>query len=208
MSILPELAHSLGRRDEVPNQELAAKIAGANNKSAVKELVANLQNKSKDIQHDCIKVLYEIGLVKPALISGYLQVFLTLLQSKNNRMQWGAMAAIDNLTTQNEDAVYAVLAQIIDAPDKGSVITRDRAVSVLIKLCMVKKYSADAFELLLDQLRNCPANQLPMYAERASPVINGDRRKVFTRIIRERVADMEKESSKKRLEKVMNTLAI
>ncbi len=207
MSVLPALAHSMGRRDEVPNQELAVKIARANNKVAVKELVANLQNKLKDIQHDCIKVLYEIGLLKPALIKVYLPVFLSLLQSKNNRMQWGAMAAIDNLATQNEDAVYAVLPQIIDAADKGSVITRDRAVSVLIKLYMVKKYSADVFELLLDQLRNCPANQLPMYAERAGTVIRDERKKVFTRTIQERIAEMEKESSKKQLEKVITRFA-
>ncbi len=134
MSVLPALAHSMGRRDEVPNQELAVKIALGNKKGAVKELVANLQNKSKDIQHDCLKEWYEIGLLKPAMISGYLPVFISLLQSKNNRMQWGAMAAIDNIAAQNEDAVYAVLPQIIDAADKGSVITRDRAVSVLIRL--------------------------------------------------------------------------
>jgi hypothetical protein len=203
MSILPELAYSLGRRDEVPNQELAAKIAGANNKAAIKELVANLQNKSKDIQHDCIKVLYEIGLLKPALISGYLPVFLSLLQSKNNRMQWGAMAAIDNLATRNEDAVFAVLPQIIDAADKGSVITRDRAVSVLIKLCRIKKYYDDAFELLMDQLRNSPHNQFPMYAEESFPVINDHNREAFINVIRNRLPDMETESKKKRLEKLV-----
>lgn len=203
MLILPALAHSIGRRDEAPNQELAAKIARANNKTAVNELVANLENKSKDIQHDCIKVLYEIGLLKPALIIDHLPVFLSLLKSKNNRMQWGAMAAIDNLTRGNENDVYKVLPRIIDAADKGSVITRDRAISVLIKLCRIKKYFNDAFELLLEQLKNCPANQLPMYAERASPLIGDESRGVFTQVIRSRLADMETESKKKRLEKLV-----
>src|SRR5690349_22821742 len=44
---------------------------------------------------DSIKVLYEIGTEKPALIAKHSQVFTKLLQSKNNRMQWGAMAALD-----------------------------------------------------------------------------------------------------------------
>ena len=49
MSVLPKLASSLGRRDEVPNQELAAAIAKAKNKTAIAELVENLANKNKAI---------------------------------------------------------------------------------------------------------------------------------------------------------------
>src|SRR5882757_2998530 len=94
MSILNKLATSLKRRDEVPNQVLAAEIAAKNNKVAIKELIDNLSNKSKDIQHDCIKVLYEAGERKPELITGYLKTFLELLHHKNNRLQWGAMTAL------------------------------------------------------------------------------------------------------------------
>lgn len=71
MSIINQLASALGRRDEVPNQELAKKIAETNDEAAVQELVENLQHKNKDIQNDCIKVLYEIGELKPGLISTY-----------------------------------------------------------------------------------------------------------------------------------------
>ena len=207
MSVLPQLAHSLGRRDEVPNQELAAKIARENDKHAVKELVETMYHKSKDIQHDCIKVLYEIGVLKPAMIMDYLPAFLTLLQSKNNRMQWGAMIALDTLTSFNPEAVYPELPAIIDAADKGSVITRDHAVFILVKLCQVKKYSADAFELLAEQLRHCPANQLPMYAERACPVITKNNMEVFTGILRGRLTEMETDSKRKRLEKLVKRFA-
>ncbi len=61
MSDLPKLASSLGRRDEKPNQEL--------------ELVENLNYKDKNIQRDCIKVIYEIGESKPALLSDYAKEF-------------------------------------------------------------------------------------------------------------------------------------
>ncbi|HKR58976.1 MAG TPA: hypothetical protein VJS64_04525, partial [Pyrinomonadaceae bacterium] len=60
MTILDKLATSLGRRDEVPNQALAAEIVRAKNKDAVEELAENLTNKNKGIQSDCIKVLYEV----------------------------------------------------------------------------------------------------------------------------------------------------
>src|SRR6187200_898886 len=98
MSIIPQLAHSLRRRDEVPNQELARKIVAENDKKAVRELVMCLHHRVKDIQHDCIKVLYEIGRIKPAMVTAFLPEFLALLSSRNNRMQWGAMSAIDSIT--------------------------------------------------------------------------------------------------------------
>jgi hypothetical protein len=88
MSVTQKLATSLGRRDEVPNQELARDVAAREDKAAIKELVENLSHKSKDIQNDCIKVLYEVGYEKPKLIAPYLKDFLALLGSKNNRLQW------------------------------------------------------------------------------------------------------------------------
>ena len=86
MSIIGKLASSLNRRDEVPNQELAKLIVYKNDKKAVKELVENLNNKGKAIQNDCIKVLYEIGERKPTMVGNYAKEFITLLDSKNNRL--------------------------------------------------------------------------------------------------------------------------
>ncbi len=57
MSVLEKLATALGRRDEVPNQELARDIVRERNAAAVQELVENLANKNKGIQNDCIKTL-------------------------------------------------------------------------------------------------------------------------------------------------------
>lgn len=47
MSVIPKLASSLGRRDEVPNQELARHIAANADQKAVEELVYNLSNKKR-----------------------------------------------------------------------------------------------------------------------------------------------------------------
>src|SRR5262245_52634292 len=81
MSVLNKLASALDRSDEVPNQILAQEIAASDDKKAVRELINNLDNKSKAIQHDCIKVLYEIGGIKPELIGDYAKVFVNLLGS-------------------------------------------------------------------------------------------------------------------------------
>src|ERR1044072_3341382 len=109
MSVINKLASSHGRRDEVPNQELAAEIAGNNDKEAVQELVDNLSNKSKDVQSDCIKVLYEVGALKPTLIASHVNNFVELLTNKNNRLQWGAMTALHVITNEKPDVVYNAL---------------------------------------------------------------------------------------------------
>lgn len=207
MSIIDKLAFSLGHRDEVPNQELAKQIAAKKDKKAVKELVEHLNNKSKDIQNDCIKVLYEIGAIDPTLLGDYVQSFVALLNSKNNRLQWGAMTALDSITLENPKVIYGLLVKIIEAADKGSVITRDGAVNILIKLCSVKQYAGDAFSLLTEQLLSTPTNQLAMYAERAMPIINDKNKELFVTTLTTRLNDIEKDTLRKRVEKVIKKVS-
>lgn len=202
MSVIEKLASSLNRRDEVPNQELAKDIVLSKNKKAVKELVENLSNK-KAIQNDCIKVLYEIGEQNPKLIAGYINEFTEQLHSKNNRLQWGAMTALRTITNERPKEIYAMLPVIIDTADKGSVITKDRAVTILIKLCATKNYSDGAFILLIDQLLKSPTNQLPMYAERAVTVVNEANKTLFVKTLSSRLNDIEKETKRKRVENVI-----
>jgi len=203
MSVLGKLASSLNRRDEVPNLELAKEIAENKNEEAVKELVINLGNKNKKIQNDCIKVLYEIGALQPKLIVDYLNDFIALLESKNNRLQWGVMTAIDTITLETPKEVYASLTKIIKAAEKGSVITKDHAIGILIKLCMIKQYADDAFLLLNEQLQVSPTNQLPMYAEKAMPIINNSNKNLFIKTLTSRLEDIEKDTKRKRVEKVI-----
>ena len=203
MSVIDKLASSLQRRDEVPNQELAKQIAAKKDKKAVQELVDNLSNKSKDIQNDCIKVLYEIGEIDPSLIASYYAAFLELLDHKNNRLQWGGMTALSSITLEEPKVIYASLSKIIAAADKGSVITKDHAVNILIKLCSIKQYADNAFALLNEQLLNSPVNQLPMYTENALPVINDKNRKTFIQTLTSRLDDIDKDSKRKRVEKVI-----
>jgi len=62
--IINRLSSSIGKRDEVPNQELAQKICENRDTSVIEELISNLSGTNKAIQSDCIKVLYEIGYVQ------------------------------------------------------------------------------------------------------------------------------------------------
>lgn len=207
MNALSFLACSLGRNDEQPNEQLAIEIIQLKNKTWVKELVENLQNKDKNIQSDCIKVLYEIGQRgAPELIAPYLDDFVKLLSGKNNRLIWGAMYAIDTMTLLCHGSIMQKLETIMQTVDKGSVITIDCGVSILAKLCSFKEYSATVFPLLMEQLKKCPAKQLPMYAEKSYQFIQVEDISEYIKLLKERFNEMNSDSQKKRLDKVVKKL--
>jgi hypothetical protein len=73
------------------------------------------------------------------------------------------------------------------------------------ELARLNKYS-EYFEttdpLLAEQLWKCPIKQLPMYAEKSLISINHKNRDIYQSIIVNRMAECEKDSQIKRLEKV------
>ena len=206
MSVLDQLATALNRRDEVPNQELAKEIVRTNDRAAVKELVENLANKDKRLQSDCIKVLYEIGAREPALIAAYYREFGKLLDSNNNRLVWGAMIALDSITMREPKGVYGLLAKVLQVADTGSVISRDHAVGILVKLGTLKQYAAKCMPLLLEQLLASPNNQFPTYAEMSLALVNDKNRAALQKVMNRRLDGLEKESQKKRVAKVLKRL--
>jgi hypothetical protein len=117
------------------------------------------------------------------------------------------MTALDAITPQNEESIYRVLPQIVRIGKEGSVITRDHMVSILIKLAAVPKFREKAFSNLIDQLKICPTNQLPMYAERAAPIANSKNKTLFVRTLASRLDGIDKESKRKRVEKVIKKLS-
>lgn len=206
MTVLNMLATALNRRDEVPNVELAQAIVRTNDKHAVKELVDNLSNKDKNIQADCIKVLYEVGATNPTLIAGYFREFGNLLESKNNRLVWGAMTALDSIALAAPKGVYGFLARILDEAKSGTVITRDHAVGILTKLGTLRQYSDECVPLLIEELAVCPNNQFPMYAEMSLQVATDKNRKALQRVMTSRLEGLEKQSQKRRVAKALKRL--
>jgi hypothetical protein len=208
MKAIDLLATSLNRRDDNPNQDLAIEIIKTKQDDWVKELVDNLKHKDKDIQSDCIKVLYEIGERGSAdMIAPYCANFGDVLKSKNNRLVWGAMTALDMITMNNPKGIYDILPLIISAIDNGSVITIDHGVGVLAKLASFKDYNDTAFPLLIEQLKRCPSKQLPMYAEKSMIAINPVNQQQFVALIQSRISEMDKDSQIKRLNKVIKHIS-
>jgi len=202
MSVLGKLASALGRNDEQPNVELAEALTAKPDVAAVAELAGALAAGPTAVSNDAIKVLYELGERKPELVAPHAKAFLTLLGSKNNRNVWGALQAIETITALQPDAVLAELPKIIAAADKGSVIAKDKAVAILVKLAAAG-YSDKALPILFERLEGAAPNQFPMYAEQAQPVIDAAHRAAFVRLLETRLSGIEASAKRTRVEKVL-----
>ena len=202
MSVLDLLSSSRGQKGNEANIVLARQIAMSENHEVVKELVQNLKNNDKKIQGDCIKTLYETAYLKPEMIDDYYSDFLVLLTSKNNRLVWGGMIALMTITDLKSKEIFAALDLIMKTVNSGSVITIDCGIEILAKLNKYSEYFDTTDPLLAEQLWKCPIKQLPMYAEKSLISINNKNREIYQSIIENRMAECEKDSQIKRLEKV------
>ena len=210
MSVLERLASVLDQRDEVPNQILAQEIASERDEDGVAELVANLPNPDKRIRYDCIKVLYEIGSLTPGLIEPYIDEFVQLLTSRDNRMVWGGMTALGALATTRADAMVRYIDAIIDATEHGSVITQDWGVRVLADIAAADSSSADrvaerVVSFLQIFLKECPPKDLPRHAESVLPAVSESNRAAFESIITTR-RDALTPAQAKRLDLVLRQM--
>jgi len=191
MSIITSLASSLGRRDEVPNQELARALAARKDKAGIREIAENLWNKDKNIQADCIKVLYEIGYLEPKLVADYAGDFVKLLRSRNNRLVWGGMTALAEVAKANPDAVFKHLDEIKKAKETGSVITVDNAISTLAWTAAAnRKYNEAIFPYLLKHLSSCRPKEVPQHSEKTLPAVNSSNKADFIKVLEKRMEDL------------------
>ncbi|CZQ86699.1 armadillo-type fold [Trichococcus palustris] len=126
MSVLDKIAYLQGRKDEAPNQELAKELIENNDVAGIREIAENMFNSDKNIQSDCIKVLYEAGNIKPDMIAEYVGDFIKLLRSRNNRLVWGAMLALSKIATITADEIYKNLEIVVRVMQEGSVIAVDK----------------------------------------------------------------------------------
>lgn len=204
MSVIRKLATSLGSRDEQPNIALANELARTKNKKHINEIVKHLSSEDRNIQSDCIKTLYELGYLEPQLIADYVMDFVAALDSKNNRIVWGAMIALSTITSVVPHDIFSSLPKIIDTADKGSVITNDACVEILVELGAISKYHSDVFDLLIERIRRAPVNQLPTYAEKTLALVNAHNKTTFIAILNRRLKDLEQASKKNRVEKVIS----
>jgi hypothetical protein len=206
MSVLNKISYFQNRRDEVPNKELAKTLAETENRTRIVELVTNLKHKNKSVKSDCLAVLYYIGYVKPHLIADYVENFLALLKSKNNRLVWGGMIALSTIAELKTKEICANLDTIKQAIDKGTLITVVWGVKTIAKIASsYKSCKPDVVPILLSQLKKCIPRDVAMHFENSLPAIDDENKALFLSIVDDRKKELTT-SQLVRLKKAMKNL--
>lgn len=204
MSVLGRLASALGRNDERPNIELAEALAASADAAAAAELVAALAGPIA-VASDAIKVLYELGERRPELVAPYAEEFIALLASKNNRMVWGALAAIATVAALRADSVLAALDAILAAADASTVIAKDKGNAMLVNLAKAG-HAAQVLPILLSRLGDAAPNQFPTYAEQIAAVVDAGHKPKLIEILEARLPGVEGRAKRARVEKLLTKL--
>lgn len=206
MTVLTKLASQLNRKDERPNIELARELMEANDIEGIQVIVENLANPNKKIKTDCIKVIYEIGRVKPELISDYAEMFIDLLKSTNNRLVWGAMQVLSTIAEISAIALMKHL-HTIKLPVKiGSVITADKGILTLAKLATVNEQNRERIiPFLIEHLKTCRTKEVPQHAESTLMAITYETKDEFLKVLAEREPYMTKPQGR-RIQKIYRQL--
>ena len=206
MSVLEKLACRQGRKDEVPNQELARALAARADRKGIQEIAENLWSQDKNVQFDCVKVLYEIGYIKPDLIAGYVADFLKLLSNRQNRLVWGAMLALSTIATIKSREIFASVDKVMKAMESGSVITVDNGVQVLARVASTDAaYSKRIFPFLIEHLQTCRPKEVAQHAESTLCAVNAKNKQKYIDVLNERVG-MLAPSQAARIKKVFQVL--
>ena len=207
MPVIEKLASSLGRNDEIPNQELAKELCRTKGLAGIQELVKALFHESNAIKNDSIKVLYEIGESQPELISTYVKEFIQLLDCNNNRLVWGSMTALSTIAALKPDPIFENIEIIFKAVAKGSVITVDNGISVLAKVGSAKKeYEAAILPFLLKHLGTYQPRAVAQHAERAMVIANSGNKNDFQQVLERRLSDLTP-SQQARVKKVIKLIS-
>jgi hypothetical protein len=204
MSTLEQIAYFQHRRDEVPNQELAKKIAQSRDKAGIREIADHLWDRNANVQSDCVKVLYETGYIAPELIADYVTDFIKMIQNKNNRLVWGGMIALSTVAFIRPDECIAHLDELMKVFESGSVITQDAGITTLAGIASAgEKYSGIVFPIILAHLETCAAKYLAHRAEHVLPAVKPFNQAGFVAVLDKRLPELPN-SMAKRVRKLIN----
>jgi hypothetical protein len=164
--------------------------------SGISEMINGVYNKNKSIASDCLAVLYHIGYLDPSLIVEYYTVFLSLLNSKINRMVWGAMIAISTISKSNPELVYNDINLIEKLISEGTLITQIWGVNTLVNLCMNDMYYEEIIVKLLELLKICRNIDFAKRAQIINEVIQDIDKEYFINILLDRQSVLTRNSFK------------
>ncbi|MFC2063723.1 hypothetical protein ACFLXB_01330 [Chloroflexota bacterium] len=206
MTVIERISYYQNIRNEKPNQQLAKDLAEDQDTAGITEIAAHIRDKNASIRSDCLKVLYEIGYLEPHLITPYVNDFLSLLESKQNRMVWGGMIALSTIADIVPEKIWMEKNKVINAIRKGSVITTITGVKVLSALAAHDRAYSDAlFPILITILETCIPRDVPTHAESMLGSINVNNKAMVLDLLKAREEELSK-SQMTRLRRVIQKI--
>ena len=198
MSTIKKIAYSLGERGEVPNQILARELTETEDKDGIREVAYHLFDENQSIASDCIKVLYEIGYLKPELITTYVDDFIRLLDSKSNRMVWGAMIALSTIVPVVPQEIHPVLPKIRHHIETGTVITNVSGVRTIVRLAGAdESYYAELIKEIFELQTSCRNTDFAKRAEDIIPILKEADKQPFKSVLEKRLPHLSKNAQKR-----------
>ncbi len=205
--ILCKIAYYQYKRDDVPNQILARELVETHNTAGLQEIAAHLWDKNKNVQSDCLKVLYETGYIDPHLIADYAGDFLKLIHSKNNRLVWGAMIGLGCVADLCPDSIWEQIDAMMQVVETGSVITVDWGVKVLAKVASSHPDRREhIFPFLLRLLETCIPRDVPKHAESMLCAVDESVKAQFLAVLDVRFSELSP-AQLSRLKKVIKAIS-
>lgn len=204
MSLADRLACAHDRNDETLNIALAQELATMQDNSAeILELFGIANHGSKAQKHDAIKVLYELAALKPFAFLDKVEFAIDLLNSKDNRMVWGAATLVAALAPRFRQEVIEQIDFITEKCMGASIIAQDRLLEILLAIADDHPKALDEMFALLEK---CAPNQLPAYAEKAALKIPQTHTEKFKALLENRKSECGTEAKQKRIAKVLRKL--
>lgn len=204
MEYINQISYHLGRKDEVPNQDLAKQLANEENIQGIAEIAGYLSDKNKSIASDCLKVMYEIGYIKPSLLIPYTDELIEFIHSKNNRMVWGAMIGLSSLAKVIPERIFKEKTLILEKIETGTVITNVWGVYTIINLANHGYYDELRQTLFMLQ-EECRNVDFAKRAESMQDVIDVSDIGEYITLLEARANELSK-AANKRLQKVIKSL--
>lgn len=199
--LLPQLACSMGRRDQVPNQELGWSLAAEGDGAGVAALVELLALPREG--SDALKALYECGYRAPELLVPHADLLLDLLDSGRNRLVWGGMIAAWCVAQADPEAVWRRRKVVLAAFETGTVITRDAAIHALAEVASSSPARSRALAgFFIRALTECRPKDVPRWGGLTLPAMGNKAGKEARAVIQGRLDEMNA-SGRKRAEKLL-----
>ena len=130
MSILEQLASSVGSHSQQANVEVAQKCVAK--PALLAEIVAGMTSKNARQAGDCAEVITKVGETHPKLIVPFAAALRPFLHHKNGRVRWESAHAyglIAGLIPQTIEAELRALAEILGTDE--SIIVRDYVIDAV-----------------------------------------------------------------------------